>query len=115
MKKGNYNFTAKVFGLLTSPTLSKIDLFRGNEPDGMLYEVLEPILKEFELNKIDDDWIRMISLKFDACHNISDKVLYIPTNLLDLLMKLSVWMCSQKSLKIWILLTIFRSTRWRLL
>ena len=77
LKKGKYEFLQKLFHLPSAHTLSQYDSMGGDEPDGLLYKVLKSIQDEYKLNDEMDDWERMVSLKFDACH-ICDKVKYNP-------------------------------------
>ena len=77
LKKGKYEFLRKVFNLPSARLLSQYDSIGGNEPDGVLYTVLQSIQHEFKLTDEKDEWRRMVSLKFDACH-ICDKVKYNP-------------------------------------
>ena len=58
-------------------TLAHYDSIGGNEPDGILYSVLHLIQNEYKLAEESDDWLKMVSLKFDAVH-ICDKVKYNP-------------------------------------
>ena len=66
-----------MFNLSSARTLAHYDSIGGNEPDGVLYTILQSIQHEYKLTKETDDWQRMVSLKFDACH-ICDKVKYNP-------------------------------------
>ena len=77
LKKGKYEFLRKVFNLPSARTLAHYDSIGGNEPDGLLYSVLHTIQHEYNLKEETDDWLKMVSLKFDACH-IADKVKYNP-------------------------------------
>ena len=77
IKKSKYEFLRKVFNLPSARTLSQYDSIGGNEPDGLLFTVLDTIQNEYKLEHEDDDWMKMVSLKFDACH-ICDKVKYNP-------------------------------------
>ena len=77
LKKGKYEFLRKVFNLPSARSLSQYDSIGGNKPDGILYSVLKHIQNEYKLADEKDDWLKMVSLKFDACH-ICDKVKYSP-------------------------------------
>jgi hypothetical protein len=59
LKKGKYEFMRKTFGLPCSATISKYDSYRGNEPDGVLYSVLNSIRTEFGLDSVQDTWMKM--------------------------------------------------------
>ena len=41
----------------------------------MIYSVLQSLADEYDSGEDIDNWKRMVSLKFDACH-ISDRVLF---------------------------------------
>ena len=77
LKKGKYEFLCKVFNMPSARVSARDDLIGGNEPGGVLYTVLQTIQHEYELIKETNDWRRMVSLKFDACH-IYDTVKYNP-------------------------------------
>ena len=46
----------------------------GNHKDGLLYDVLASIKEDYKKFG-HDDWVRYVSLKFDACH-IAEKTVY---------------------------------------
>ena len=77
LKKGKYEFLRKVFNFPSARTLAHYNSIGGNEPDGILYSVLHLIQNEYKLAEESDDWLKMVSLKFDAVH-ICDKVKYNP-------------------------------------
>ena len=77
LKKGKYEFLRKVFNFPSARLLAYYDSIGGNEQDGVLYTVLQSIQHEYKLTIEMDEWLRMVSLKFDACH-ICDKVKYNP-------------------------------------
>ena len=77
LKKGKCEFLQKLFNLPSARTLAHYNSIGGNEPDGLLYSVLHTIQDEYNLKDEKDDWLKMVSFKFDVCH-IADKVKYNP-------------------------------------
>ena len=58
---------SKVFNLPSFRTISEYNSIGGNNRDDVLYDLLHEI--EDDINKFkDEEWVRHVSLKFDACH-----------------------------------------------
>ena len=75
LKKRMYECVQKVFNLPSVGTLSHYNSIYGNEPDDVIYSVLQYLVDEYNLGENIDDWKRMVSLKSNAYH-ISDRVLF---------------------------------------
>ena len=58
---------SKVFNLPSFRTISEYNSIGGKNKDDVLYDLLHEI--EDDINKFkDEEWVRHVSLKFDACH-----------------------------------------------
>ena len=75
LKTGKYEFGCKVLGWPSSQSISEYNSVGGNEPDGILYLVLQILANEFNLHDEQHAWINMLYLKWDPYH-ISDKIKY---------------------------------------
>ena len=73
LKKGKYEFLRKVFNFPSVFTLSHYDSIGVNEPAGIIFSLLQSIQNEYKLADERYNWLKMASLKLDACH-ICDKV-----------------------------------------
>ena len=73
---GKYEFFRKVLGWPSSQTISEYNSVGGNEPDGILYSFLQTLIDEFNLHDEHNEWMKMVSLKWDAFH-VSDRIKYI--------------------------------------
>ena len=73
LSNGKYVFFAKVFNLASVKTISAYNSIGGNEPDGIMHDTLERIINLTD--KYDDEWNKMLSLKWDAAH-VAEKVVY---------------------------------------
>ena len=65
VKNGMYDFLAKTFHWPSSRTVFEYDSVSGQNPDGVMYDILEQI--ELEIKGL-DKWKIMVSLKYDAMH-----------------------------------------------
>ena len=70
------------------------DSIGGNEPDGILYSVLDLMQTEYNITEEKDDWLKMVCLKLmHVTCVIRSNTIPIPTSLLDLHMMLLTKMC----------------------
>ena len=74
LKTGRYGFFAKVFNWASIRTMNEYNDIGGNHKDGILYNVLASIKEDYKKFG-HDDWVRYVSLKFDACH-IAEKTIF---------------------------------------
>ena len=65
LQNGKYKFLHNFFNSPSDLTLSWYDYVGGNDPDSILYSVLQALIDEFGLEEYFDEWKRMVSLKFD--------------------------------------------------
>ena len=77
LKKDKCGFLWKVFNFTSAHTLACYDSIGGDEPDGILFSVLHSIQNEYKLAYERDEWLKMVSVKFDVCH-IDDRIKHDP-------------------------------------
>ena len=76
LKNGRYAFFAKAFNWASVRTMSEYNNIGGNNKDGVLYDVVNAIEIAYKNDKHwDKEWVRYVSLKFDACH-IAEKTVF---------------------------------------
>ena len=68
VKNRMFDFLANTFHWSNSRTVSECNSVGGQNLDGVMYDVLQQVEPETEksLKDGDDEWKRMVSLKFDA-------------------------------------------------